>query len=86
MYSWALRTYRKILIFPAHYLYDKLILKHLIFLLLIVQNGTASEYINNFFGGEFGLRGAFLGCLVLGCILTLSRIFTWVALKYIRFA
>lgn len=55
-------------------------------------NGTISEYIDSFFGGEFGdandppVKSRVICGIVLGFILVLSRLLTWLALKYIRFA
>jgi hypothetical protein len=47
--------------------------------------GTVTEFVYVFFGGDFGMNGPMVSCIVLGVVLTLSRILTWVALKYIRF-
>jgi len=48
--------------------------------------GTANEYIQNFFGGQFGIAYSLRNAIVLGCILIIARLFTWIALKYIRFS
>jgi hypothetical protein len=52
--------------------------------------GTAYQYVNNFFGGQFMVQYSDhftsngLNCIVLGFILTLARALTFLALKYIR--
>jgi len=48
--------------------------------------GTAAEYVDNFFGGQFGIQYTLRNALVLGAFLTVARLLTWVALKYIRFS
>jgi hypothetical protein len=47
--------------------------------------GTVHDFIYVFFGGEYGMDGPMVPCIVLGVFLTMSRVLTWVALKYIRF-
>jgi hypothetical protein len=55
-----------------------------------VCEGTAYQYANNFFGGQFMIRyssrftSTGLNTIVLGFILALSRVLTFVSLKYIR--
>jgi len=49
--------------------------------------GTAQQYVLYFFGGQFGVHGLNMrNALVLGLFLVVSRLFTWIALKYIRFS
>jgi hypothetical protein len=48
-------------------------------------SGTVHEFVYVFFGGEYGMNGPTIPCVVLGVVLTITRILTWVALKYIRF-
>lgn len=48
--------------------------------------GTAEEYVNVFFGGEFTRQHQLRNALILGGTLVLARVLTWVALKYIRFS
>jgi len=48
--------------------------------------GTAFEFVQEAFGGELGVRGPGRSGIVLGCILLLARILTWIALKNIRFS
>lgn len=48
--------------------------------------GTAFEFVEVAFGGELGVRGPGCSGIVLGCVLLLARILTWVALKNIRFS
>jgi hypothetical protein len=51
--------------------------------------GTAGQYVNYFFDGNFTSTeyssGLLLPIIVLTVILVFSRVFTWLALKYIRF-
>jgi len=47
--------------------------------------GTVTEFVHVFFGGDFGMHGPMVSGIVLGVILTMVRVLTWVALKYIRF-
>jgi hypothetical protein len=47
--------------------------------------GTASQFVYVFFGGEFSSDNKIRNALILGFILVLTRILTWVALKKIRF-
>lgn len=49
-------------------------------------DGTAGEYVDYFFGGQFGKQYTLRNALVLGLFLIVSRLFTWIALKYIRFS
>jgi hypothetical protein len=48
-------------------------------------DGTISEFVDVFFGFEYSVRHK-RNAVILGFILFLARILTWVALKYIRFA
>jgi hypothetical protein len=48
-------------------------------------SGTVHEFIYVFFGGEYGMNGPMVPCIVLGAFLTTARLLTWFALKYIRF-
>ena len=48
--------------------------------------GTAGQYVHVFFGGEFTESHLQRNAAILGVILILTRLFTWLALKYIRFA
>jgi hypothetical protein len=56
----------------------------------VVCQGTAYQYVNNFFGGQFMIQysshftSTGLNCIVLGFVLTLARLLTFLALKYIR--
>jgi hypothetical protein len=49
-------------------------------------NGTISEYVNVFFGFEYSADNFRRNACILGFILLLARVLTWIALKYIRFA
>lgn len=53
-----------------------------------VCTGTASDYIQVFFGGNFvsSDNPHLENALVLGLFLCAARVFTWIALKYIRFS
>lgn len=46
--------------------------------------GTIYQYIDNFYGGEFSRDNIARNGIVLGFVLTLVRVLTWLALKYIR--
>lgn len=49
--------------------------------------GTSYQYVLYFFGGVYGdNHDIVLNGVVLGAFLTIARIATWVALKYIRYA
>jgi len=48
--------------------------------------GTQYEYVNVFFGDEFKYQNQMRNALILGGILFLARVLTWLALKYIRFS
>lgn len=50
--------------------------------------GTAQDYVSSYFGGYYADDGRLhlKNALVLGLFLTASRLFTWIALKYIRFS
>jgi len=48
--------------------------------------GTVSQYVFQFFGGEFQSDHTLRNALILGGILVMARVLTWVALKKIRFA
>jgi hypothetical protein len=48
--------------------------------------GTMHEYIYVFFGGEYTKENQTRNALILGFVLVLTRVLTWVALEYIRFA
>ena len=48
--------------------------------------GSAYDYVLYFFGGEFNHENGLRNALILGGVLILARMLTWVALKYIRFA
>jgi len=48
--------------------------------------GTASQYVLVFFGGKFTYDHQLRNALILGGILVLTRVLTWVALKKIRFS
>ena len=52
----------------------------------VVCEGTASQYVITFFGGEFQYENGLRNALILGGVLVLTRVLTWLALKYIRFA
>ena len=47
--------------------------------------GSVHDYIVVFFGGEFDRKNTLRNAVILGCILFLTRLLTWVALKKIRF-
>jgi hypothetical protein len=51
-----------------------------------ICNGTMSQYVEEFFGGEFSHNHLLRDALILGGILVVTRVATWIALKYIRFA
>ena len=48
--------------------------------------GTIKEYVNVFFGFEYSIEHTQRNACILGFVLVLARVLTWVALKYIRFA
>jgi ABC-type multidrug transport system ATPase subunit len=48
--------------------------------------GTQGDYIEYFFGGEFDPENVPRNFLILGLILSFVRLFTWVALEYIKFS
>jgi hypothetical protein len=48
--------------------------------------GSTDDYIYVFFGGDFTDDHIFRNGLILGGILVLVRVVTWLALEYIRFA
>lgn len=48
--------------------------------------GPISTYVNVFFGFEYTADNDMRNACILGFILFLARILTWIALKYIRFA
>lgn len=48
--------------------------------------GTMYDFVISFFDGEFSHDHQIRNAIILGVILCLSRILTWIALKYIRFA
>jgi hypothetical protein len=48
--------------------------------------GTTSQYVNVFFGFEYSANHTIRNACILGIILVLARVLTWVALKYIRFS
>ena len=48
--------------------------------------GTIREYVDVFFGFEYTDDNTRRNALILGLILFLARVLTWIALKYIRFA
>jgi hypothetical protein len=48
--------------------------------------GEISAYVNVFFGFEFADYNLTRNACILGFILLLTRVLTWIALKYIRFA
>ena len=48
--------------------------------------GSIRQYVNVFFGFEFTADHQERNAGILGCILILARVLTWIALKYIRFA
>jgi len=48
-------------------------------------NGTSYQFVQYAFGGHLGVRGPGRSAIVLGCILLLARVLTWVALKRIRY-
>lgn len=48
--------------------------------------GTMHDYVQVFFGGLYTRDHQMRNALVLGLILALTRVLTWLALKYIRFS
>jgi hypothetical protein len=48
--------------------------------------GTIREYVDVFFGFNYSHENKTRNACILGFILLLARVLTWVALKYIRFA
>jgi hypothetical protein len=46
--------------------------------------GTAAEYVEVFFDGNFSSVHTVRNAIVLGCVLALTRLLTWVALKKVR--
>jgi hypothetical protein len=48
--------------------------------------GTIKEYVEVFFGFEYTHEHRTRNACILGFILLLARVLTWVALKYIRFS
>eukprot|EP00977_Amphora_coffeiformis_P016603 scaffold5169_cov172-Amphora_coffeaeformis.AAC.34 len=48
--------------------------------------GTVSNYVEYFFGGEYQRDNILRNAIILGGILVLARILLWAALKYIRFS
>jgi hypothetical protein len=48
--------------------------------------GTVFQYVSVFFGDEFKRDNSMRNALILGFILALTRLLTWVALKYVRFS
>jgi len=48
--------------------------------------GTAYEFIQFFFGNQVAVDQPAFSGVVLGAMLILARVLTWVALKYIRFS
>jgi hypothetical protein len=48
--------------------------------------GSMYEYVLVFFDGFFSHEHQTRNAIILGAILCLARVLTWVALKYIRFA
>jgi len=49
--------------------------------------GTSNDYVQSFFGGQYGNRGYNLrNAFILALFLVVARLFTWIALKYIRFS
>eukprot|EP00522_Entomoneis_paludosa_P007380 CAMPEP_0172455684 /NCGR_PEP_ID=MMETSP1065-20121228/12192_1 /TAXON_ID=265537 /ORGANISM="Amphiprora paludosa, Strain CCMP125" /LENGTH=1539 /DNA_ID=CAMNT_0013208153 /DNA_START=180 /DNA_END=4799 /DNA_ORIENTATION=- len=50
-----------------------------------VCSGSVNEYIRVFFGGDFGEDHIARNTIILGFILVITRLLTWLALKYIRF-
>jgi hypothetical protein len=49
-------------------------------------SGTISQYVNVFFGFVYTVENQKRNACILGFVLVLARVLTWVALKYIRFA
>jgi hypothetical protein len=47
--------------------------------------GTVTEYVEVFFDGNFKSEHTVRNAIILGCVLALTRILTWVALKKVRF-
>lgn len=47
--------------------------------------GTVAQYVDVFFGFQFSHENMARNALILGGVLTFTRVMTWVALKYIRF-
>jgi hypothetical protein len=48
--------------------------------------GTMRQYVDVFFGFEYSRENKLRNALILGFVLAMTRVLTWVALKYIRFA
>lgn len=48
--------------------------------------GTISQYVDVFFGFEYTEMNKSRNAGILGFVLVLARVLTWVALKYIRFS
>jgi hypothetical protein len=48
--------------------------------------GTVSQYVIYFFGGEYERDNILRNVVILGLIVVLVRILLWAALKYIRFS
>jgi hypothetical protein len=49
-------------------------------------NGTCSSYIDYFFDGNFSVRHVDRNIFILGGILVLTRVLTYVCLKYVKFS
>lgn len=47
--------------------------------------GTAYEYVDVFFDGNFNADHTLRNAIILGFVLVLTRVLTWLALKKIRF-
>ena len=48
--------------------------------------GTIGQYVDVFFDFEYSIEHTRRNAFILGFVLVLARVLTWVALKYIRFA
>jgi hypothetical protein len=53
--------------------------------MMVPCNGTVDDFVNFFFGGNFNVDHSKRNAFILGAVLIIARVVTYLSLKYIRF-